>query len=483
MARIGADRTAQLVARVGGRRDRAAASWTRRPTSPGRRASRSGPRASTACWARTSSADEQRDAARPRRESRPSPPRPASPSRRAPPGAAGRRRRPGDGARRDRPDLAPRHRHRGRRRRGDRPRPRLRAGPVGHARHARCRAFRPSPLEVRELVRETLAGAGLTEVVTTALVSPRHLETFVLARDVPSVGDEAQPGGEPIGVDEPALARPLAAAPQPARQPARRRRARTCATGPRTSRCSRSARATPATGDEPREWWRLGFALRRRRRAAGLEPRRPPVRPRRCQGHPRAAGAPARPRPPGLRGRDRRGRVPPGPHGAGEIAGPPARARRRAPPATSWTPGSCGPTDRGHRRPRSRIEGLAAGRLAPGARAGRRPLPGGGARPRDRRARGDGRGRRRGGRSASTRGELLRDVRLFDIYRGVPLAAGREEPRVPAAVRGARPDAHRGRGRGGRRGDRGRRCPRSGAASAPDASDAHRARRAPDARR
>ncbi len=39
-------------------------------------------------------------------------------------------------------------------------------------------AFRPSPLEVRELVRDTLAGAGLTEVVTTALVSPRHLEVF-----------------------------------------------------------------------------------------------------------------------------------------------------------------------------------------------------------------------------------------------------------------------------------------------------------------
>jgi phenylalanyl-tRNA synthetase beta chain len=43
-------------------------------------------------------------------------------------------------------------------------------------------AFRPSPLEVRELVRETLAGAGLTEVVTTALVSPRHVETLALRR-------------------------------------------------------------------------------------------------------------------------------------------------------------------------------------------------------------------------------------------------------------------------------------------------------------
>ena len=63
--------------------------------------------------------------------------------------------------------------------------------------------FRASPLEIRELVRETLAGAGLTEVVTTALVSPRHIETFVLSREVPSTGDETQPGGDPIGVTNP----------------------------------------------------------------------------------------------------------------------------------------------------------------------------------------------------------------------------------------------------------------------------------------
>ncbi len=33
-------------------------------------------------------------------------------------------------------------------------------------------AYRPSPLEVRDMIRETLAGAGLSEVVTHALVSP-----------------------------------------------------------------------------------------------------------------------------------------------------------------------------------------------------------------------------------------------------------------------------------------------------------------------
>ncbi len=63
--------------------------------------------------------------------------------------------------------------------------------------------FRASPLEVRELVRETLAGAGLTEVVTTALVSPRHHDTFVLARDVPSIEGEDEPGGSAIEVTNP----------------------------------------------------------------------------------------------------------------------------------------------------------------------------------------------------------------------------------------------------------------------------------------
>jgi phenylalanyl-tRNA synthetase beta chain len=63
--------------------------------------------------------------------------------------------------------------------------------------------FRPSPLEVRDAVRETLVGAGITEVVTTALVSPRHVETFRMSRDVPSVGAEPQPGGDPIVVTNP----------------------------------------------------------------------------------------------------------------------------------------------------------------------------------------------------------------------------------------------------------------------------------------
>ena len=121
-------------------------------------------------------------------------------------------------------------------------------------------SFRASPLEVRELVRQTLAGAGLTEVVTTALVSPRHLETFALAREVPSVGDEDQPGGDPIGVANP-LSRDHSLL-------------RTNLLGSLLDVVAVNLRhGTPdvavfeigkgyaRTGAAAREWWRLGIAL------------------------------------------------------------------------------------------------------------------------------------------------------------------------------------------------------------------------------
>jgi phenylalanyl-tRNA synthetase beta chain len=63
--------------------------------------------------------------------------------------------------------------------------------------------YRPSPLEVRDAVRETLVGAGLTEVVTYALVSPRHIETFRMKRPVPSAASDPQPAPTPIVVTNP----------------------------------------------------------------------------------------------------------------------------------------------------------------------------------------------------------------------------------------------------------------------------------------
>ena len=120
--------------------------------------------------------------------------------------------------------------------------------------------FRPSPLEVRQLVRETLAGAGLTEVVTTALVSPRHVETFALAREVPSVGDDPQPGGEPIGVTNPLsrdhslLRRNLLGSLLDVVGVNLRH-------GTEDVAVFEVGKGYARTGTEPREWWRLGFAL------------------------------------------------------------------------------------------------------------------------------------------------------------------------------------------------------------------------------
>ena len=121
-------------------------------------------------------------------------------------------------------------------------------------------AFRPSPLEIRELVRETLAGAGLTEVVTTALVSPRHVETFVLRREVPSVRGEDQPGGEPIGVTNPLsrdhslLRRNLVGSLLDVVAVNLRH-------GTEDVAVFEIGKGYGRTGDVAREWWRLGFAL------------------------------------------------------------------------------------------------------------------------------------------------------------------------------------------------------------------------------
>jgi phenylalanyl-tRNA synthetase beta chain len=120
--------------------------------------------------------------------------------------------------------------------------------------------FRPSPLEVRALVRETLAGAGLTEIVTTALVSPRHVETFVLRREVPSIGPEDAPGGDPIGVvnplsrDHSVLRRNLLGSLLDVVGGNLRH-------GTADVAVFEIGKGYARTGDEPREWWRLGFAV------------------------------------------------------------------------------------------------------------------------------------------------------------------------------------------------------------------------------
>ena len=56
--------------------------------------------------------------------------------------------------------------------------------------HTPMPSFRPDPLEIRDAIRATLAGAGLSEAVTLALVSPASVARF------PAVDDGA-PDGEP----------------------------------------------------------------------------------------------------------------------------------------------------------------------------------------------------------------------------------------------------------------------------------------------
>jgi phenylalanyl-tRNA synthetase beta chain len=64
-------------------------------------------------------------------------------------------------------------------------------------------AYRPSPVETRDALREALVGAGLTEVVTHALVSKRHLEQGGWRGLEPAVAGEGAGGGAPIAVSNP----------------------------------------------------------------------------------------------------------------------------------------------------------------------------------------------------------------------------------------------------------------------------------------
>jgi phenylalanyl-tRNA synthetase beta chain len=64
-------------------------------------------------------------------------------------------------------------------------------------------SWQPSPLGLRDAVRDALVGAGVTEAVTYALVSRRHLDAFTwTTEDRPAAGEARRQGG-PIGVTNP----------------------------------------------------------------------------------------------------------------------------------------------------------------------------------------------------------------------------------------------------------------------------------------
>jgi phenylalanyl-tRNA synthetase beta chain len=63
--------------------------------------------------------------------------------------------------------------------------------------------YRHQPLELRDTIRETLAGAGVTEVVTDALISPQLAETFRWEAVPPRVDGGDPDGGRLITVGNP----------------------------------------------------------------------------------------------------------------------------------------------------------------------------------------------------------------------------------------------------------------------------------------
>ena len=68
--------------------------------------------------------------------------------------------------------------------------------------HTPMPPYRPSPLRARDAVREVLVGAGLSEAVSFALVSPAMVERFPVVQD-PAVTGEGAAGGRPVTVTNP----------------------------------------------------------------------------------------------------------------------------------------------------------------------------------------------------------------------------------------------------------------------------------------
>ena len=121
-------------------------------------------------------------------------------------------------------------------------------------------AWRPYPLELRDAVRETLAGAGVTEVVTHALVSPRHVEAFAWASREAVASGETPAGGAPVNVTN-----PLSSEHAVLRQGLVASLADVVASNLRHGRedvwVFEVGKGYGREGEETTEWWRLAIAL------------------------------------------------------------------------------------------------------------------------------------------------------------------------------------------------------------------------------
>ncbi len=128
--------------------------------------------------------------------------------------------------------------------------------------HTPMPPFRPDPLAIRSVVRDTMVGAGLTEVVTSALVSPQMVERFGWHDDgAPDDEPEQTPAGRPIIVTN-----PLSSQHSVMRQSLIGSLLEVVSTNLRHGRDDIAIFEVGkgyGASDEPttHEWWRLGLAL------------------------------------------------------------------------------------------------------------------------------------------------------------------------------------------------------------------------------
>jgi phenylalanyl-tRNA synthetase beta chain len=121
-------------------------------------------------------------------------------------------------------------------------------------------AWRPSPLALRDRIRETLAGAGLTETVSHALVSPRLAETFSWTTETAPIPGGTPAVGRPIHVTN-----PLSADHSVLRPALVGTLVEIVSTNIRRGRSDIAifeiGKGYGRDGDTTREWWRLGLAI------------------------------------------------------------------------------------------------------------------------------------------------------------------------------------------------------------------------------
>ena len=461
LARIGADRVAELIVAWAGGAAAAGRVDTAPAEPPPARGSRSGRAGSTGCSARRFT-DAEQAALLERvgigvRAGRSRAPRSSSRAARSRSSVAGRRA----GPRRDRPDLAARPPHRGGRRRGDRPRRRVRHRPHEDARHADA-ALPARPARGRATRSGGRSSAPGSPRSSRPRSSPRRRPPGSAGRSTAADGVPGQDAvaGRPIRVRNPLSERHAVLRSGLVGEPPRRPRAneRHGRDDVAIFEVGKGYAADPAGA--PAEWWRLGFLLAGGGRADAVEPRRP--RPWDLEDAKALVALVARVlgvAEPDLPAARRRRAAPSRPRGARRGPGLAGRRRRRGPPRD---PGRVGPPGRaGHRRRSSRSPAWPA---ASWRRSRAPPLERHAAVERDLAlvVAEDRAGRGRGGDAAGGRWPaLLRSLELFDVYRGAPLGPGEKSLAWRLRLQGDDGALDEDAAGGGRRAARRRRRPRA----------------------